>query len=311
VTSSFPKPLPRPFSAQQLIALVGQAVLGVSGDDRLVVRSVAALDEAEEGTLAFCKLTGEAGAAAIATSRASVIVGHPRLELALGRCLIAVDDPRAWFIAALRRLFPEPPPSGVHPSAVIGDGVALGPDVSIGPCAVIGDSVAIGAGSRIAAHVVIEPGCSLGRECRIGPNTTIGFQGLGVARDGDEALLAFPHLGTVRIGNRVETGGNCCFARGVLKDTVIADGVRFGNLVNVGHNCSIAEDAWISSGVVLGGSVSVGRRAQIGVSAIVRNQLSLGDDAQVGAGSVVMKNVPAGELVFGWPANRLPKAYRF
>lgn len=306
-TSSFPRMLPSPISARDLCALVGETQVDMIGDADVVIQSVTALDDGVPGALVFCSSrSGYRAPQLIAQSRASVLVVAIDVTAEAGRCFIKVKDPVRWFVLALHKLFmPDTRENQVHPTAIVGRDVRLGRNVGLAPYSVVGDNVTIGDDSIIGSGCFIGRNTSIGSRCVIGANTSIGASGHGMARDGRTAPVHFTHLGRVIIGDEVEIGAQCVIVRGILKDTVIEDWTKIGNLVNVGHNCHLAKNSWVAARAVLCGSVRLETNAMIGAGASINNHTVIGTDASVGLGSVVTKDVAPGTRVFGIPARPL------
>lgn len=305
----FLRALPHPVSAADLAHRLPPTAV-VEGDAARMIRGIAELSAASGGALAFCDAT-QPGDALMRTA-ASVIVVAGTCEATPGpqQTFLRVDDVRASFIDAVSLLLPDAarppePRPGVDPSARI-DATAR-----ISPLAAIGAGVCIGAHTRIGPGVVIYADCVIGAECVIGPNATIGWVGLAYHDRADGRRMFFPHLGSVRIGDRVDVGANACICRGMLSDTRIGDQAKLGSLVYVGHGCDVAANTWLSAGTALAGHSSTGAHALVGIGTVVVDNVAVGANALLGAGSVVTKGVAEGETRFGNPARPVAKARRF
>ena len=303
---SFPKLLNRCFTVDELLSLVSEPVQEVKGNPAVVIKSVAALDDAQPGSLVFCSKTGPSGDQAIELSNASVVIAYPDVSEQSADCMVLVHDPMRWFICALDKLFPSEMAAKIDSSAMIHPSVVIGKNVSIGPYAVIAEGVTIGDRTTIGSHAVIEKGVQIGHDVVIASHSSIGVEGLAVAWSDIGQAIPFPHLGSVWIGNKVRIGSLVCVVRGILKDTRIGDGTQIGNQVNVGHNVQIGESAWISSQVVLCGSAQVENNVKIGAKATINNHVVLEAESFVGLGAVVTKSVQPGKRVFGVPAKVIP-----
>jgi UDP-3-O-[3-hydroxymyristoyl] glucosamine N-acyltransferase len=196
--------------------------------------------------------------------------------------VIAAKQPRLWFAKAEQLMAWRSSVGGVHPSAVIGEGVSMGDGVSIGPGAVIGDWVKIekftrieagavigehsriGAGCRIYTRAVIYPFVLLGDRVVIHAGAVLGADGFGYVRDKETgAYTQFPQVGLLVIEDDVEIGANTTIDRGALSETRIRRGVKIDNLVHIGHNCDIGEDVVIAALTGISGSSTVGKGAVI------------------------------------------------
>jgi UDP-3-O-[3-hydroxymyristoyl] glucosamine N-acyltransferase len=230
---------------------------------------------------------------------------------------------------------------GVHPSAVVdpsarlGAGVAVGPLCVIGPEAeigagtVLGPQVQIGRGARIGASGIVHAGVRIGAGVKIGarfvaqPGAVVGADGFSfvtpeqsgvesarasLGETGTEAAQSWARihsLGSVSIGDDVELGANSCIDRGTVRDTVIGDGCKFDNLVQIGHNVAIGRDCLICAQVGVAGSSRIGNNVVLGGQSGVSDNLVVGDRAILGGASVVLSNVPAGRVMLGYPAVRM------
>ncbi|KZB67937.1 UDP-3-O-(3-hydroxymyristoyl)glucosamine N-acyltransferase [Thalassospira lucentensis] len=188
----------------------------------------------------------------------------------------------------------------IDAGAVIGENCEIGDGCIIASNAVIGEGVVIGAGSRIGAGATISH-CLIGNLCLIYPGVRIGQDGFGFAM-GPQGHLKVPQLGRVVIGNDVEIGANSTIDRGAGPDTVIGNGCRIDNLVQIGHNVELGMGCVIVSQVGISGSTKLGNFVVAAGQAGITGHLEIGDGAKIAAQSGVMKNIGAGETVGGSPA---------
>jgi UDP-3-O-[3-hydroxymyristoyl] glucosamine N-acyltransferase len=223
---------------------------------------------------------------------------------------------------------------GVHPSAVIGNQVKFGSNVTISPHAVIGDNASIGAGTRVGSGAVVGVGVTIGAGCRIYPKvvlypgTTVGDRvvihagavlgadGFGYVRDPlTGEYTQFPQQGELVIEDDVEIGANTTIDRGALEETRIRRGTKIDNLVHIGHNCDIGEDVIIVALAGISGSSTVGK------GAVLAGQVGIGDHVHIGPGVVLggqagvfngktIKGESAGEVLYGTPARPLRQVLR-
>ncbi len=212
------------------------------------------------------------------------------------------DDPRGSFIRIVSACFAPHRPQGIAPSAVISGNARIGEKVYIGALVTIGDGVVIGNGTAIYSGSHIYKNVSIGANVTIHSGTVIGADGFGYHRGDDGAMCKFPHIGTVYIEDDVEIGANTCIDRGALGATRIGRGAKIDNLVHIGHNASVGQDAVIIAHSLVGGSTQIGDRAWLAPSTSIRDGLVIGDDALIGLGAVVTKDVASGETVYGAPA---------
>jgi len=209
-------------------------------------------------------------------------------------------NPHAVFARVAAILHPVAPPQpGIHPTACVHEQAQVAASAEVGPFALIeagavvgarcrvgahatlGAGAALGADSRLAERVTVLAGCRIGARCLLHPGVVVGADGFGNARDG-VAWVKVPQLGTVRIGDDVEIGANTTIDRGALEDTVISDGVRLDNLIQVAHNVTIGAHTAIAACVAIAGSTHIGQRCMIGGGAGFSGQLTVGDDIVIG-----------------------------
>jgi UDP-3-O-[3-hydroxymyristoyl] glucosamine N-acyltransferase len=276
---------------------LGEIVAALSGelhgDPALAIDGLAPLDSAGPGQLAF--LSNPRYASQLGTSRAAcVIVGPAALAAALARgaCIVA-DDPYAYFARVTqlwKRTHGRPAAAGVHPSAVVDPEAVLAEGVSVGAHCVVERGARIGAGTVLKARVHVGEDCSIGARCILHPGVVIGADGFGFAPSA-EGFVKIEQLGAVRIGDDVEIGANSCVDRGALADTVIEDGVKIDNLVQVGHNCRIGRHTVISGCTGLAGSAIVGAHCMIGGAAMIIGHITIADHVHVSAGTFVSRSI--------------------
>lgn len=209
-------------------------------------------------------------------------------------------------IVALAKLielfFPAPPPQGgIHPSAVVDSGCDIDITVAVGPNSVIESNVVIGEGSVIGPGAVICANSTLGKYVVVGPGAVIGHEGFGFVPMGTE-ILKIPQVGRVEIGDFVEIGANSCVDRGTIGKTVIGEGSKLDNMVQVGHNAVIGKNVIIAAQTGLAGSTTIEDGAMLGGQVGVADHLRIGAGAKVGGKSGVTKDVGVNKTVSGYPA---------
>ncbi len=300
------------------IEIHGLAAAAQGGEGRLVFvdgrKNAALLD----GLVAAAVLCPEDLADRVPDGIAVIVARHPAVAFArIGRALYP-DAVRSMRLAAV--------PPAIAGSAIVSPLASIEDGVSIGSGVVVGDGAEIGRGSIIAPNAVIGADCRIGRDCYVGPGATIlaalignrvtihggariGQDGFGF-HPGQAGLEKIPQIGRVVIQDDVEIGANTTIDRGALDDTVVGEGSKIDNLVQIGHNvrigrhCAIAAQAGISGSVIIGDGVLLGGRA--GIS----DHVTIGDGAQIAAGSGLMHDVPAGERWAGFPAKVAAEFFR-
>ncbi len=216
---------------------------------------------------------------------------------------VTVDDARAVFIALLDRLTIE---LGLQPyTSIMSADISISPLARIHPSACLEEGVKISDGAVISAGCVIKRGTQIGCNTVIRENSVIGCDGITVYKNKNGDLMKFPHVCGVVIGENTEIGAGCVVARGILSSTRIGSNVVIGNLSNIGHGATVADDVWMSVGTLIGGHTHIGRKATIGMGSRIRDNQLVGDHASIGMGSVVVKSVDPGTSVFGNPAKRM------
>lgn len=229
-------------------------------------------------------------------------------DLAMSQILDLFELPKPFFETNIHAT------AIVDKTAVIGNGVKIGagsyigPKVSLGENAIIYpnvtllDECTIGKNTVIWSGAVVRERCIIGNDCIIHPNATIGADGFGFRPCPERGLVKITHIGNVIIGNGVEIGANSCVDRGKFSSTILGDGCKIDNLVQIGHNSKLGRFCIMSGNSGLAGSVTLGDGVMIGGSASIKDHLTIGDGAIVGAGSGVAANVEAGKVVLGYPA---------
>nr|WP_315146747.1 UDP-3-O-(3-hydroxymyristoyl)glucosamine N-acyltransferase [uncultured Flavobacterium sp.] len=192
--------------------------------------------------------------------------------------------------------------SRIGAGSYIGSKVVIGENVTIYPNVTILDECTIGKNTIIWSGAVIRERCHVGNDCIIHPNATIGADGFGFLPDPVRGLVKIPQIGNVIIGNNVEIGANSCVDRGKFSSTILGDGCKIDNLVQIGHNSKLGKFCIMAGNSGLAGSVTLGNGVIIGGSASIKDHTTIGDGAIVGAGSGVTGDIPAGKTMLGYPA---------
>jgi UDP-3-O-[3-hydroxymyristoyl] glucosamine N-acyltransferase len=290
-----------------------------------VVTSVAALDRARPSDLVFMDHVKYLGA--LTATRAGVCLANDRFaeQAPVSLTVLRTAQPFRDFVVIARHLFPDSlrPRSvfeaeGVAPGAIVHPMADIENDVMIDPGAVIGPRAAIGSGTVIGSTAVIGPDVQIGRDCAIGPGTSIINALIGdrvilhggcrIGQDGfryhpsAKGHVKVPQLGRVVIQDDVEIGANTAVDRGGSGDTVIGEGTKIDNLVQIGHNCTIGRHCVIAAQCGLSGSIVLGDHVMLGGQVGIADHVTIGERAIVAAKSGVIGPIPAGQQWFGYPA---------
>jgi UDP-3-O-[3-hydroxymyristoyl] glucosamine N-acyltransferase len=290
----------------EIAAISGTRLQG--GDPATVITSVASLDNAEAGQLSFLihpryrhYLTATHAAAVILSSRDAAACPAPALvadnpHIAYARAA-ALFEPVAEIHCGIH------PTAWVHPTAQVAVDAWIGPHctvdagavieagVSVGPHCVIGEQAVIGTASRLVARVTICHRVRLGCRVLVHPGAVIGSDGFGLALEHDGRWLKVPQLGSVQIGDDVEIGANTTIDRGALEDTVIEDGVKLDNQIQVAHNVRIGSHSALAGCVGIAGSARIGRHCMLGGGVGVAGHLTIADRVQVTGMSLVAQSI--------------------
>jgi len=178
----------------------------------------------------------------------------------------------------------------VGPNATVEAGAIVGSGVYIGPNSVVAAGVVIGAQSRLIANVTLCHGTRVGERCVLHPGVVIGSDGFGLAND-KGAWIKVPQLGNVILGNDVDVGANTTIDRGAIRDTVIADGVKLDNLIQVAHNVEIGADTAIAACTGISGSTKIGSRCTLAGAVGVVGHVEIADNVHVSGMSMVSRNL--------------------
>lgn len=185
----------------------------------------------------------------------------------------------------------------------VGKNVVLGDYVILYPNVTVLDDCTIGSNSIIWSGTVIRERCHIGNDCILQPNVTIGADGFGYRFSPEKGMLIkIPQIGNVVIGNGVEIGSGSCIDRGKFSSTILGDGTKIDNLVQIGHNSVLGKFCIMAGNSGLAGSVTLGDGVVIGGSASIKDHVTIGAGAVVGAGSGVMSDIESGKKVLGYPA---------
>ena len=306
------------FTAEMIAGLLGGTVVG---DKSATVSTVSSIDGGKAGALAY--LTNPKYEQYLYTTEASIVLVdanfEPKQEVRttlikvenVGQCVLNLLEmynasrPRKTGISKL---------ASINEGAVLGEncyvgdfavieaGVKIGANVQIYPQCYIGDNVTIGEGTKIYPGVKIYEGCSVGKNCILHAGVVIGADGFGFAPREDGSFAKIPQLGNVIIEDDVELGANTCIDRAKTDSTIIRHGVKLDNLIQIGHNVEIGSDTVMSAQVGIAGTSKVGSNCFVAGQVGVADHVTIGSKVQIGSKSGIDKNVPDGEIRFGYPA---------
>ena len=300
----------------EIVARLGGEAVGEAAEP---LTGVATLDSAGPGQITF--FTNSRYRSRLAATRAGAVILAPGDRDVASIPRIITDNPYAYYARTVALFHPaRAAVPGIHPTAqvdgtarlaagveigafaVIGPGCVLGEGAVIGSHSVLGEGVSVGAGTRLYPRVTVYDRCSVGARCILHSGAVIGADGFGMARDAGQ-WIKIAQVGAVRIGEDVEIGANTTIDRGALDDTVVGDGVKLDNQIQIGHNCVIGAHTVIAGCTGIAGSVSIGRDCMIGGGVGIIGHLSVCDGVTISGFSFVTKSITRpGTYTSGTPA---------
>jgi UDP-3-O-[3-hydroxymyristoyl] glucosamine N-acyltransferase len=285
------------------------------GDPAAVVERVATLQEATPGAISF--LANSRYRKHLPGTRATAVVLDAAAAQDCPANSLVAANPYATYARIAQLLYGETPVAGgrhasavvepgasvdasawIGPQAYVGEAARIGAGASLGPGCVVLAGAQVGAGTRLVAQVTLAAGVRIGERCLLHPGVVVGADGFGHAPDSD-GYVKIPQIGSVVIGNDVEIGANTTIDRGAIGDTVVEDGVKIDNQVQVGHNCRIGEHTVISGCVGISGSVTIGKRCMIGGMVGVVGHLEIADDVYLTGKTMVTHSITKAGLYSG------------
>lgn len=293
------------FRLEELAEIAGGRL---DGDGSVEIRGVGTLADAQDGQITF--LTNAKYRRQLAETHASAVILRESDRASCSVNAIVTDNPHAAY-ARISALFDESTDecrNGAHPTAIIEGGAkvdptacigpnahiaagcTIGPRVVVGPNCTVGRNCVIGEGSRLVANVTVYHRCRLGKRVLVHGGAVIGSDGFGFANEGGKWVKVH-QLGAVVIGDDVEIGANTTIDRGAVNDTVIEDGVKLDNLIQVAHNVQIGANTAIAACVGIAGSAEIGQRCAIAGGAGVLGHLTITDGVTVTPMSLVTKSI--------------------
>jgi UDP-3-O-[3-hydroxymyristoyl] glucosamine N-acyltransferase len=279
-----------PLSLGTLVAALGGEL---HGDPDTAIDGLATLAEATSTQLSF--ITGARYRPQLAQSQAACVIAAPELAALArtrGACIVT-PNPYLYFARVTQlwmRHHGGAAAPAVHPSAVVDPLAIVDPSASIGPLCVVERGARIGAATVLKSRVTVGEDCVVGARCLLHSGVVIGADGFGFAPN-EGAWEKIEQLGAVRIGDDVEIGANTCIDRGALSDTVIEDGVKLDNLIQIGHNVRVGRHTAMAACVGVAGSATIGAHCTIGGAAVVLGHLRLADHVNISAASVVTRSI--------------------
>ena len=307
-----------PFSLAEIAITTGLELPIGAPADRMI-RGVAGLETALSDEVSI--FSDIRHARAFSTCEACAVITNERLSRlpSNGAVLLLANDPRLIFALTELMFYPrETARPGIHTSACIDSSAVVGEGCQIDCGVVIGPLARLGAGCHVGANVVIGRSVEIGDRCMIGANVTIthaligahvrigagsviGSEGFGVVV-GSAGLICSAQIGRVAIGDDVRIGANCTIDRGAIEDTVIGAGTMIDNLVQIAHNVRVGRNCIFAGQAGVAGSTTIGDNVVVGGQAAISDHLHIGSGARIAGKSGVMRDVPEGQAVAGYPA---------
>lgn len=292
------------YSLDDIVKALGGRVVGDGGT---LIQRVSSLANAKAGDISF--VNDSKYQKALVSCRASAFIlrqAHADLTAAPK---IVVENPYAYFAKVSAFLNPPPTlPLGIAPSAIVAASAKIPASCSVGALAVIGENVQLGEGvvigsgciiendvtiadsTQLEPHVTIKHHCEIGRNCHIFSGAVIGCDGFGYAEEAGK-WVKIPQVGRVVLHANVDVGANTTIDRGALDDTIIEEGVKLDNLIQIGHNCIIGAHTVIAGCVGIAGSARIGRHCKIGGAAMILGHLEIADEVTISPGSMITRSL--------------------
>lgn len=306
-----------PFTLAHIAEITG-AVLTDESKAEEKVAEIATMEKAGSDDICFFYDRKAKEKAANIKAKACITNDDLKTWIPYGVIVLVCPDPKQAFLKLNKAFYEEyQHQSGVDATAIIDKTAKVGKNCFIGPRVVIEENVVIGDNCRLEAGCVVGKGCQIGNNCRIGVNAYVSYCVMGNdcyiysgARIGCDGFgfnfengrhIRIPQVGRVIIGNDVEVGANTCIDRGALDDTVIGDGCRIDNLVQIAHNDKLGRGCVIVSQTGIAGSCTFGDYVVCGGQSGFADHLMVGSGAQIAAQSGVMRDIEPGAVVMGSP----------
>ncbi|MCG8044562.1 MAG: UDP-3-O-(3-hydroxymyristoyl)glucosamine N-acyltransferase [Candidatus Thiodiazotropha endolucinida] len=290
-------------SLGDLADAVGAKLLG---DPETMIRGVGTLQSAQSGEISF--LSNPAYRKYLSATQASAVILYEKDAADCPTSALVSDNPYLAYARVATKLFPRKAitpgidatavvgrsssidsSAWIGPCVVIGEGVTIESGVCIGPGCVVEDNCRIGADSRLVANVTLCHDTRLGQRCLIHPGAVLGADGFGLAND-EGRWVKVPQLGRVRVGDDVEIGANTTIDRGALEDTILHDGVKLDNLIQIAHNVEIGRNTVMAGCSAVAGSTKIGSHCTIGGQTGLVGHLTIGDNVHFSAATLATRS---------------------
>lgn len=306
------------FTAEMIAGLLNGTVVG---DKNATVSTVSSIDGGKSGSLAY--LTNPKYEQFVYTTQASIVLVdnsfEPKEEVKttlikvenVGQCVLSLLEmynatrPRKTGVSKLASISEEATLGSdcyVGDFCVIERGAKIGDNVQLYPQCYVGDNVTIGEGTKIYPGVKIYEGCTIGKNCILHSGVVIGADGFGFAPREDGSFAKIPQLGNVIIEDNVELGANTCIDRAKTDSTIIRNGVKLDNLIQIGHNVEVGANTVMSAQVGIAGTSKVGSNCFVAGQVGIADHVTVGNAVKIGSKSGIDKDIPDGEIRFGYPA---------
>ena len=306
------------FTAEMIAGLLNGTVVG---DKNATVSTVSSIDGGKSGSLAY--LTNPKYEQFVYTTEASIVLVdnsfEPKEEVKttlikvenVGQCVLSLLEmynatrPRKTGVSKLASISEEATLGSdcyVGDFCVIERGAKIGDNVQLYPQCYVGDNVTIGEGTKIYPGVKIYEGCIIGKNCILHSGVVIGADGFGFAPREDGSFAKIPQLGNVIIEDNVELGANTCIDRAKTDSTIIRNGVKLDNLIQIGHNVEVGANTVMSTQVGIAGTSKVGSNCFVAGQVGIADHVTVGNAVKIGSKSGIDKDIPDGEIRFGYPA---------